>query len=70
MARAARLVPRSSGVRWSLKKDDNILPSLSRMASSLMRKALSDSRAAALSPSCSHGGASLVFSTEPSERDE
>src|SRR5205085_11717210 len=26
----------------------------------LMRKALSDSRAAALSPSCSHGGASLV----------
>ena len=33
MALAARLVPRSSGVRWGLRKDYNILPSLSRLAS-------------------------------------
>src|SRR5215469_4980750 len=31
----------------------------------LMRKALSDSRVAALSPSCSHGGASLVGTRGP-----
>lgn len=66
MARAGRLVRRSSGVRWGQSEERQhpplpvtyglpVLVNAALATPALMRKALSDSRVAVLSLSYSHG---------------